>query len=273
MCTNKNRKSASLDHITTLVIALLLLACGVKCTNSDSHIQALLEPLALTNKASIDYTTAVARFQHPDRQTLQLIKVEIKSIGDLERKQNYLEAANRTLSLRKAFEIAGTNLAPLLPDFGSEFLSGDSVGASGWALVTIGGDAWLTLLQGLTNTNLRVQLCAVEAMPYANGTNAALALPFLESFLTNKSDILRIQSVDAIGQLAVDVKGKTNSLLHTMEVDTNITVRCMAIKALGRLGNSENVIAILQQASKDKNASVRYAATTMLKEIFDRKNQ
>jgi hypothetical protein len=112
-----------------------------------------------------------------------------------------------------------------------------------------------------------------EAMEYANLTNATIALPILESFLTNTSDVLRSQTVIVIGQMPIDLKTKTRVIIHTVESQTNVTVKCMALRACRQLGRNEDVIAVLQEASKDNNESIRYSATQSLRAIENNTNR
>lgn len=241
-----------------------LLVSSASSAESTNHMELLLASLTATN-GTAEYTNAVVVFQHPDNATLRLIMAEVDYIGSLEKKEDYAGAADRIFALRRAFELAGTNLEPLLPELRSKFLSGESVGASGWALVTMGENAWPILIQGLTNVNSRVQLAAVEAVASAKGTNAAVALPVLERLLAEKSPLLRIQTLDTIGKLEVETKLKTPLLIRAVENETNITAKCIAIKGLANLAElNENAIKVLQRAQKDDNKSVRAAAAIAL---------
>ena len=249
----------------TLLAILLLVSVSAY---SSSQIQDLLDPLTdETNEGSVAYTNAVARLKTPDTQTLQVIMREVQDIGVLERKQSFDEAGNRTFVLRKAFEIMGTNLTPLLPQLRSEFLSGNSIGASGWALIAVGADGWCVLRQGLTNVNLRVELASLESMPYVKGTNAWLALPSLRTLLTNELYVVRTQCIMAIGQTDLNPEAKIKLITHALEAETNFTVKCFAIKELEQFGNNTNVMPIIEQMKNDDNASVRNTASNVLLHI------
>jgi hypothetical protein len=250
------------------IAVLAILLNGAERVHSDTPIQNLLGSLDLeSNNASIDYTNAVMKLAHPDSNTLKAILDEVMAVGTLERMQKWDEFGDRLFRLSKAFDRMGTNLTPLLSDLEVEFLSGDSVSASGRALLKIGGDAWTPLRQGLTNENSRVQLCAVETMAYAEGTNAVLALPFLRGFLTNDTENIQVQTVVTIGRMGIDIKTKKTLLIQSIENVTNVTSKCMGLKAPGGMGKDEDVITILKRASKDTNPTVRHTAAESLREI------
>jgi len=251
------------------VLALLFLL--IPTIYSNAQINDLLNTLDdNSNRETTVSTNDLAKLKSPDVQTLRLIMVEIQDIGRLEQKQLFVDAANRIYPLRKAFEIMGTNLVPLLPALRAEFLSGKSIGASGWALVFMGENGWPVLRQGLTNTNERVQLCSLEAMPYIKGTNAWLALPSLTSLLTNNLDIVRMQAVAAVGKADVNSGEKIRLLLGVLDVETNYTVKCIAIKQLEPFVDDAKVVSILERLSKDRNVSVRYNASNALLHVEDK---
>jgi hypothetical protein len=224
--------------------------------------------LSIVDEPPLDYEQKIYRLRHPDSKTLQLLMDEIKDIGAVE-KVDYSNAAGRIIRIRKAFEIVGTNAAPLIPDLRKEFLSGNNVGDSAWALVYIGGNAWPTLFEGLTNSNEGIRNSSVFAMSYTSGTNAVLALPYLESFLTNRSDVTRSVAADSLGNLPVDASMKLPALIQCAERDANITVRVSAVKAIQHIGlNSPTVSDALKRISEsDENEFVKRFAAKSLEEI------
>jgi len=228
--------------------------------------------LSIVDEPPSDYEQKIYRLRHPDSKTLQLLMDEIKDIGAVE-KVDYSNAADRIIRIRKAFEIVGTNAAPLIPDLRKEFLSGNNVGDSAWTLVYIGGNAWPTLFEGLTNSNEGIRNSSVSAMSYTSGTNTVLALPYLESFLTNRSEETRIVAAGSLGYLSVDANMKLPALIQCAEGDTNITVRASAVKAIRQIGiNSPEVREALKHISEsDKNELIRRFAAKSLEEIQNSK--
>jgi HEAT repeat protein len=256
-------------EIVNLAIALMFIVLTWEGQRLDAQtsIRPLLDSLAATNHVSSQYTNVVAKFKHPDSNMLRLIEGEVQDIGRLEKQQRYSEASDRIYMLREALLIAGTNLVPLRPKLETSFLSGNSIGASGWALVAIGPYGYPTLLCGITNVNARVRAAAVEAMPYVKGTNALKALSLLET-LSNEPPTLHIQVIDSISKLDVNNDLKRIKLLQFAESETNVTAKCIAIKCIGQLGiDDAGIIEFLKQASKDANESVRYSANVALQNL------
>ena len=248
-------------------------ASGYQNTNEEALLEQI-QPLGgqVPDKSSASYEDAFIKLRHPNAQTLQLLMDEVTNIGVLEKRHSYSsqEAADRIYRIRQAFDVVGTNAAPLFPDLKAEFLSGKSVSASALGLLAIGDDGWPVLLGGLTNTNPRVRLAAVNAMRCAKETNASLAFPYLCDFATNslESSLLRREAAESIEGIGVDPQLKIPVLIYIGKSDSDFSIRCMAIQAIGQTGVYDNdVRKFLEQASKDKNHYVRLAVETALKEL------
>ena len=255
--------------ISIIIIYIVFLFYKSKDITADEKIHEFVQPLTDDlNTNSENYKGLARQLQNPDKKTARLIMNEVKMIGRNERIGNFEFAMSRTMLLRKVYGIAGTNMLPLLPDLGAEYLSGDSVGASAWGLVAIGGPAWAYLQAGLTNSNSKVQISSVEAMAYADNKIASDSLPLFNGFLESKSEILRIATVETISQLPIDEEKKENILLAAIEKDASINVRCMAIKSLAKIGKiTDRAHLALIRASEERDKSVKYSAVTALHEI------
>jgi len=275
----------TLQRVAFLVwLAMLFLpqVCRAQSDHRNPEVEALLAPLGTATDSSVylskdqstkGYREMVERLTKADTQTLRLLMDEVTNINVLEKSEpTGLSgiSAYRAYRINQAFQIVRPNTAPLLPELKSEFLSGKSVYASECGLLAIGKDGWSILLQGLTNSDLRVQTAAVAIMSLATATNASIAFPHLSNFATNYStpSELRISAVESIVDLAVTPKSKLPILIHVVTGDTNVEIRCEAIKEIGRLGiYNEEVRTCLEETGKDQNKYVRLAVQTASQEL------
>jgi DNA-binding Lrp family transcriptional regulator len=267
---------------TSLTLLLLPQVCCAQSDHRNPRVEALLAPLGAATDSSVylskgqsskDHKEMVEKLEKADIQTLRLLMDEVTNIGVLEKNESTGLSgisAYRAYRINEAFQIVGTNAAPLLPELKSEFLSGKSIYASESGLLAIGEDGWSILFQGLTNSNLRVQIATAAIMSLATGTNVSVAFPYLSHFATNYStpSELRISAVESIVDLTVAPKTKLPILIQAVKGDTNIEIRCEAIKEIGRLGiYNEEVQKCLERAGKDQNEHVRVAVETALQEL------
>jgi HEAT repeats len=266
---------------------MLVLAqiCHAQSNLCNLEVETLLKPLGTATDLSVydqkdqsskGYREMVDKLKNADSQTLRLLMDEVTNIGVLEKAQPTALSgisAYRAYRINEAFQIVGTNAAPLLPELKNEFLSGKSIYASESGLLAIGKDGWAILFQGLTNSNLRVQIAAAAIMSLATGTNALIAFPYLSNFATNYSaqSELRVSAVESIVDLAVASKIKLLILIQSVRSNTNVEVRIEAIKEIGRLGiYNDDVRTCLEEMGKDQNKYVRLAVTNAL-QALDRK--
>jgi hypothetical protein len=270
----------TLQKVAFLLWLAMLLLPQVCCAQSDhrsSEVEALLAPLGTATDSSVydskdqsskDYREMVEKLKKADAQTLRLLMDEVANIGVLEKGEpTGLSGipAYRAYRINEAFQIVGTNAAPLFRELKSEFLSGKSIYASESGLLAVGNDGWSILFQGLTNSNLRVQIAASAIMSLATGTNALVAFPYLSNFATNYSvpSELRESAVLSIVDLTIAPKTKLPILILAVKGNTNVIIRIEAIKEIGRLGiHNEEVRTCLEEMGKDQNKYVRLAVET-----------
>jgi hypothetical protein len=277
-------KLTSQRFVFLVWLAMLLLpqVCSAQSDHRNPKVEALLGPLGTATDSSVydpkdqsskDYREMVEKLKNADTQTLRLLMDEVTNINVLEKSEpTGLSgiSAYRAYRINEAFQIVGTNAAPLLPELKGEFLSGKSIYASESGLLAIGKDGWSILFQGLTNSNLRVQIATVAIMSLATGTNALVAFPYLSNFATNYSapSELRVSAVESIVDLAVMPKTKLPILIQAVKGNTNVEIRIEAIKEIGRLGiYNEEVRTCLEETGKDQNKYVRLAVQTASQEL------
>lgn len=271
--------------LTTILAVGAMFSLTLTCRARDEHrnpaVEALLKPLGSANgpsvytpdRDSMAYKQLVKQLRNANGRTLQLLMDEVTNVGVLEENQQFElsgSPAYRVYRLGEAFQVVGTNAAPLLDQLESEFLSGRSVYGSECGLLAIGQDGWSVLLRGLTNSDLRVQVAAAAIMGSAKGGTASLAFPYLSHFATNQSASTQLKraSVMSIIDMPVSAKKKIPILIEVAKNDKNVGLRAEAVKALGPLGVGDtSAREFLKEALKDKNHYVRLAASTAIKEL------
>ena len=259
---------------------LPLQMCHAQSDYRNPKVEAFLQPLGpakgpsvfnSADKSSKKYKRMVSQLQNADSDTLQLLMSEVTNIGALNKTNILLrgKAQFRAFRLGKAFAIIGTNAAPLLSKLRNQFLSGNAWAAE-CGLLYIGEDAWPVLLQGLTNSNVQVQLAAMDAMHYAQHTNAVLAFPYLSEILTNRfaSSLVRSAAEASLVQLAVDPKLKVPVWVQMGGVVTNEIDKRVAISQIWHAGViNKEVREFLDESSHDSDERTRSLATKVLQEL------
>lgn len=268
-----------------LIIAgfiLLNLPCLVRGQSDyrSPKVEALLKPLGPANSALVytpkkstkAYKNMEQRLKNADTTVLKLLMEEVANIGFLQQTQHSLAptTAYRTYRLYEAFQIVGTNATPIFSQLTNEFVSGKSAWGAGCGLMAVGEKGWLVLIQGLTNSNAKVQLAALDAMHHAQRTDAILAFPHLAQLATNSfvSHTIRREAEHSMVGLDVNPQMKIPVLLNIAETATNVFDKLAAIAAfkLNNITNAE-VLSFLEQASHDENKRVRHTSIMVLKEL------
>lgn len=266
--------------LTTLFLPLV---CYAQAAYRTPEIEALLAPLgAATNsstayhrpdKSSKDYERMVDRLRAANSKTLQLLMEEVTNVGALEEGQIYIKGedlAYRSYRLAQAFKIAGTNAAPLFPELRSEFLSGRSAWGAECGLLFIGSEAWPVFREGLTNSDKRVQVAAMDGISYAPSANALRAVPIVLGFATNETEsvLFRQWAESFIGKSHIKPQIKVPLLITIGEKETNWFNRCVIIDYIGFYGTNNNTTRrFLERTGKDKNREVRALSRKALREV------
>jgi len=251
----------------------------------DAEVEALLAPLGAATNVSVyhlrdqtsrGYKQMVEELKEASPETLRLLMTEITNVGVLEKdiplglKGN---AAFRAYRLSEAFRIAGTNVTSLFSALTNEFLSGRSVYGSESGLLALGSASSPIFLQGLTNSDLRVEAASSEAMSFVKGSDALLGFPYLCDLLKNRSLPLQLRagSIQSIRE-SINPKMAVPVLLQIAQTETNVMLRCLAIKGLNPPGPFTNsVLGFLRRALEDRERTVRLTAGNVLQEIRDLK--
>jgi hypothetical protein len=248
------------------ILLMLVVFCGCSHKQQETPLDWIKQVPVFSNDAnSPEYEQRMARLRHPDDKTLQSLMELVRAVG--KSGSGSTNADDYLPSIYRAFEIIGTNAAPLIPELRREFLAANACAAYG--LAQIGGDAWGILFDGLTNSDAKVRISAVMAMAYARDTNAVSALPYLKSFLSDNSTSMRSIAAGALGRLSVSANSKLPSLIQAARTDTNLVVRAAAVMAIAVTGtNSAEVQDVLKQIGEsDSSPSVRLAARQAIKKL------
>ncbi|HUA37126.1 MAG TPA: hypothetical protein VMA35_01865 [Candidatus Sulfopaludibacter sp.] len=238
-------------------------------------METLLAPLGTATNDSVfspdestkDYKRMVEQLRNPNTETLQILMEEVTNVGAVQGGQLYIKITKgdlvyRAYRLGEAFQIVGTNAAPLFPELRSEFLSGRSTWGSECGLLFIGAEAWPVFLEGLTKRNQQVQIAAMSGLSFSNvpPSIAQLAFPYLCRFATNLSEsvLFRGFAQRSIVELAVKPEIKNPALMRITNVETNWFNRCVIIDEIGYAGfDNKDVRQFLGRTSKDENKHVR----------------
>jgi hypothetical protein len=267
----------------SVAIFLAPFVCRAQSDHQSSDVEALLAQLgAATNfstayvtpdTSSRDYKRMVDQLRAASPKTLRLLMEEVTNISVLEKGHIYItngDLAYRAYRLSEAFKIAGTNAAPLFPELRSEFLSGRSAWGAECGLSFVGSDAWPVFLQGLTNSEQRVQVAAMSGISEAPSSDALAALPYLCGFATNQSKPPEFRDFAdrCIGTSHIKPQAKVPSLVKIGETETNWEIKVTIIYFIGEYGGgNKEARDFLERTSKDKNRWVRSMSEKALREL------
>ena len=270
--------------LASVTLLLLPRLCGAQSDDRSPDVETLLAPLGAATNSSVydppdessrDYKRMVDRLHKANAKTLRLLMEEVTNVGALEKGHIYIKLnegnlAYRAFRLGQAFKIAGTNAAPLFPELTGEFLSGKSAWGAECGLLFIGDDAWPVFLQGLTNSDQRVQVAAMSGISYAPPDDALPALSYLCRFATNQSEPFSFRQFAerSIGDSHINPQFKVPALIKVGESETNWFNKGVIIYFIGEYGNGiKDARIFLEQTSKDTNRVVRAASEKALREL------
>jgi hypothetical protein len=213
-------------------------------------------------------TNRLARRIDPSECTLLL--EEIRKIANLYARHS-AEAEPRRRRLIRAFEVLGTNAAPLTPELAVTLRAGTGAGDCAFALAHIGAEAWPVLVDSLTTTNTLVRLAVVRAAPLTDRITAGAVLPTVLAMAgdTNQDAGARASAILAIPDYPVDLQPSVPVLTALVEKDEAVIVRIAAAKSLARLGRvAGGALPVLQRiADREPVGSVRGEAEHACKTI------
>jgi len=251
------------DDIDWILNALVIRPLRPRMTNDALR--------ALYKQQFTDMAKAETRLRELGTNTLPLLMDRVHAAGSLS-KSNRDAGMQAAMRLGLAFEILGDTARPLLPQLIEEFRSGRSVWASVVGIKHIGGtEAGLTLVAGLTNSDLIIRDVALSSMSLfaTNREVVEAAIPLLISLLQDKSEFTRALASSALGSMPSKPEFVVPALLQVAEIDSDFVVRCQAAKAIGRFGTNASFARdrLERIASQDAEAITRRAAKVAMESV------
>jgi hypothetical protein len=229
----------------------------------DDEMSAVF--IALSNQYTHPLVSRDEETVFRSSQALPVMMKEIRMVGTLEREDS-LPVLERKARIRRAFEIIGTNAAPLSPELGNEFLLGRNPGDAAWALIQVGEAGWPYLLQGLTNSRPEVQAAAAATIPHLDVRATESALPYLCRFLTNGPVALRCTAAYSLGHVKVRAQSVSSPLVASLEDDPDPVVRVASAKSLGEFAKTNEAVfeALKWSSASNTDAYVRRMVSKIL---------
>jgi hypothetical protein len=179
---------------------------------------------------------------------------------------------SRMRRLRAAFEVFGTNLAPLTGEFVANLNTNRNfMGAlNGLAAMREGGAKYL--VEAMTNNDAPIRLNAVAGIMQI-GTNASvakLAFPNLVLLLKDDSPLTRCLAVKTIGAYCFEPNTCIPVLLECAQADPDLVVRSQSVKGVGRIRvrfgqlDAKTISTLVDISKNDKSQVVRSCAARVL---------
>ena len=262
-------------NVMRLLAAIFLMMAITGCdksANNDIQFSLMLKQLDPALPESVR-AEAVQNLRNLGTNAFPLMVIEMNSIKWHVPVEKDQEIIRRSQRLGTAFEIFGTNLAPVAQDFVANLnIHSNFIGALN-AFVVMGGQGLPYVDEALTNDESPIRFAAVSAVMKMGQTNpeiAAETVPTLIQLLKDQSASVRCLAGESLGLYCTKPEVSVPALLDCARKDTDAVVRCQAIKAVGKIQarfgttNSETHLALENISTQDESPSVRACAMRVL---------
>ena len=270
MTKSQKRIMSLANSFLGVLVAVAICSVLVSCDHDDraeSNLSHKIAVLVQNANAETNVSTpgeGVGNLLRPDERTFELLIEETVRIGELRASGSInTNLLIRSSQLRSAFEIVGSNAAPLLGALRTNYLSGQNPGDSGWALYYMGEPAWGTLIEGLSNRNPTVQACSAGFLGILPEAVAERSVPDLLLVSRNGNEVARSSAILALDRIRPDPSIAMPPLLLALTNDPDYQVRAVAARALGGYAHDSSVAkqALISAAQVDADGFVRSAAS------------
>lgn len=256
--------------LSLFFITGLLEGCG-RAPNSGNPLSILLGQLdpACPEPARV---RAAQELRQLGTNAFPLLVAEMNSFRWHTPEERDETIVSRTRRLREAFQVIGTNLAPLIPEFLANLDTNRNFVSALDGLAATGELGVRHIVEAVTNQQSPIRLNAIATVMKlgTNSDTARLAVPNLILLFKDPSAIIRSLSTEAVGLLCDQQSACLSPLLRVARADPDLVVRTQAIKAIWRihirLGHTgPDTIAVLEEISKtDESQAVRSCAERFL---------
>lgn len=253
------------------MLAGMLTACR-ESENKSAQFSRILEQLDPSSSES-DRAKAVQSLKDLGTNAYPFLVTEMNSIKWHVPVEKDADTIRRSQRLRSAFQVFGTNLAPLTQEFVANLdTNRDFIGALN-GLVVMGGQGFLHITEALTNRETAIRFAAVSAVMTTGQTNLDFmggVIPILVRLLKDESASVRCIASETLGLYCTESEQCVPALLDRARNDPDVVVRSQAVKAIGkiqgRIGHidSETRSVLENISTQDQSQIVRSCATQAL---------
>jgi len=256
--------------LALFVMAALLEGCQ-RVPNSGNSLSRILDNLDPAC-AEPDRARAARELRQLGTNAFPALVAEMNSFRWHTPEEKDETIVSRTRRLREAFQLIGTNTAPLIPEFLANLDTNRNFISALDGLAATGESGVRYIVGALTNKQPPVRLNAVATVMKL-GTNsdaARLAVQNLILLFKDQSAIIRSLSTEAVGLFCDNQSACIPPLLELARTDPDLVVKTQAIKAIWRLQirlgpTGPDTSSVLEEISKtDESQAVRSCAERFL---------
>lgn len=271
LVVNKDTTFNVLRFLAATFLMLAIAGCD-KSEKNDIQFSRILKQLDPASPESVR-AEAVQNMRNLGTNAFPLMVTEMNSIKWHVPVEKDEEIIHRSQRLCAAFEIFGTNLAPLTQDFVANLNTHSNFVGALNAFVVMGRQGLPYVDEALTNDEAPIRFAAVSADMTMGQTNPKIAgetVPILIHLLKDQSASVRCLAGESLGLYSTKPEMSVPALLDCARNDSDIVVRCQAVKAVGKIQarfgliSSETHLALENISTQDESPSVRACAMRVL---------